>query len=267
MKLYCIYLHINKINHKVYVGQTCQQPEKRWKNGAGYSEKTQPKMYNAIKKYGWENFDHIIVKTGLTLAEANKLEQELIKKYDSFRNGYNMSLGGDGNPGHKVSNKARLQMKTTHKVPHNKAKGKKFSEEHKEKLRQAKLGKKRGTLGQETKDKISRALLGKQKSDLAKKNMSKAKKGVDPWNKGLTGITGHKQSEKTKNLISQKNSTAVAMCDINKNILKMFQSIGQAADYLKLTHIKANRTILGKHINTDKPYYGYLWIKLEKENY
>ena len=41
------------------------------------------------------------------------------------------------------------------------------------------------------------------------------------------------------------------MCDINKNILKMFQSIGQAADYLKLTHIKANRTILGKHINTD----------------
>lgn len=29
MKLYCIYLHINKINHKVYVGQTCQQPEKR----------------------------------------------------------------------------------------------------------------------------------------------------------------------------------------------------------------------------------------------
>lgn len=34
-KSYCIYIHINKINNKVYIGQTCQEPEKRW--GTQYS--------------------------------------------------------------------------------------------------------------------------------------------------------------------------------------------------------------------------------------
>lgn len=33
---FCIYLHKNKYNGKVYVGQTCQKPEKRWNYGYGY---------------------------------------------------------------------------------------------------------------------------------------------------------------------------------------------------------------------------------------
>lgn len=45
---YCIYIHKNKINNKVYVGQTCQKSESRWKLGEGY--KNSPKFYNAIKK-------------------------------------------------------------------------------------------------------------------------------------------------------------------------------------------------------------------------
>jgi len=51
---YKIYIHINKVNGKMYVGITKQTPEDRWKNGTGYD--TSPKFYNAIKKYGWENF-------------------------------------------------------------------------------------------------------------------------------------------------------------------------------------------------------------------
>ena len=36
-KLYCIYMHKNKVNNKVYIGQTCQSPERRWgKNGINY---------------------------------------------------------------------------------------------------------------------------------------------------------------------------------------------------------------------------------------
>ena len=30
MNNYTIYIHINKINKKVYIGQTCQNPKKRW---------------------------------------------------------------------------------------------------------------------------------------------------------------------------------------------------------------------------------------------
>ena len=98
MKSYLIYKHTNKINDKCYIGQTCKKPEYRWcKDGSGYKKK-QKKFWNAIKKYGWDNFTHEILYTGLTIEEANKLERELIQKYNSITNGYNISEGGSNNP-------------------------------------------------------------------------------------------------------------------------------------------------------------------------
>ena len=94
MKKYTIYIHKNKINGKVYIGQTSQKPEKRWDNGRGYE--TSSKFYNAILKYGWNNFEHIILYTNLTLEEANHKEQELIEQYKSYEDdfGYNITHGG-----------------------------------------------------------------------------------------------------------------------------------------------------------------------------
>ena len=95
MKKYCIYVHINKINGLKYVGQTSLQPEERWgKNGIGYSKQY---FYNAIQKYGWDNFDHIILERNLSSDEADKREQFWISYYNSIKpNGYNISLGGQG---------------------------------------------------------------------------------------------------------------------------------------------------------------------------
>ena len=94
MKKYTIYIHKNKINGKVYIGQTSQEPKKRWDNGRGYE--TSSKFYNAILKYGWNNFEHIILYTNLTLEEANQKEQELIEQYKSYEDdfGYNITHGG-----------------------------------------------------------------------------------------------------------------------------------------------------------------------------
>ena len=88
-----VYIHTNRLNGKRYVGITSKIPEKRWQNGFGYYG--QP-FYKAIKKYGWENFDHEIIASHLTKEEAENFEKILIQKLDSFikHNGYNVSIGG-----------------------------------------------------------------------------------------------------------------------------------------------------------------------------
>ena len=57
-------------NGKKYIGITCKSPNERWEGGTGYSAKTQPVMYNAIQKYGWENIEHKIFYQGLTYEKA-----------------------------------------------------------------------------------------------------------------------------------------------------------------------------------------------------
>ena len=93
--MYKIYAHINRINKKVYIGQTCRKPEIRWNNGKGYINN--PKFYPAILKYGWDGFEHIILEEGLTKEEASIAEQKWITHFDSYNNGYNATTGGEIN--------------------------------------------------------------------------------------------------------------------------------------------------------------------------
>ena len=55
-------------------------------------------FWRAIKKYGWDNFEHIVLFESLSKEMANIIESELIKKYNTTNteNGYNLTLGGDG---------------------------------------------------------------------------------------------------------------------------------------------------------------------------
>lgn len=92
---YIVYKHTNKINGKVYIGITRTSVELRWRrDGSGYKKCI--KFYNAIKKYGWNNFRHEILYTGLSKEEACTLEIELISKYKKENNSYNISGGGEG---------------------------------------------------------------------------------------------------------------------------------------------------------------------------
>ena len=56
---YTVYLQINKVNRKVNVGITSMRVENRWREGKGY--KKCEIMNRAILKYGWSNFEHIIL--------------------------------------------------------------------------------------------------------------------------------------------------------------------------------------------------------------
>lgn len=90
--MFTVYCHTNTKNGMPYIGITNQDPERRWLNGEGYSKNK--KFYKDIKKYGWNKFSHEILADNLSKEQAVKLEQELIEKYDSVRNGYNNSYGG-----------------------------------------------------------------------------------------------------------------------------------------------------------------------------
>lgn len=91
-----LYIIRNIINNKVYIGKTYIGIHERWKTHIKDSVKCDTKFYRAIRKYGKENF-HIDL---LGKYESGVLEQkeiEYIKIYDSYRNGYNSTLGGEGN--------------------------------------------------------------------------------------------------------------------------------------------------------------------------
>ena len=91
---YSVYVHINLINGKKYVGITMRNPEIRWNKGNGYRYNSQ--FWNAIQKYGWDGFDHEIVASKLTKQEAENFEQLLIFKLKTYLRdyGYNNDMGG-----------------------------------------------------------------------------------------------------------------------------------------------------------------------------
>lgn len=92
---FCVYMHVNRINGKKYIGITSMNPIDRWQNGLGYRKN---KHFNdAIIRYGWNNFDHLILFSGLSKEAACGIEQNLIKAYSTQdkRFGYNLTSGGD----------------------------------------------------------------------------------------------------------------------------------------------------------------------------
>ena len=93
--MFTVYMHVNKTNNKKYIGITSQKPQRRWKSGLGY---TSQYFANAIKKYGWDGFDHFIICEGLEEDEAKQMEIKLIAEHNSnsAEYGYNCTIGGDG---------------------------------------------------------------------------------------------------------------------------------------------------------------------------
>ena len=144
--MYCVYVH-HFPNGKKYVGVTSWKPELRWgANGRNYKNSY---MTNAIKKYGWNNIKHEIVAQNLTAEQASEMEIKLIRKYNSANRkyGYNISLGG-------------IDRKIC-------------SEETKEKLRKANIGK---VMSEESKRKIGEFNRGRHHTEEAIRHMSEAQK-------------------------------------------------------------------------------------------
>jgi len=108
---YRIYCHITP-SGKRYIGYTCQDRiQDRWrKNGQGYCNN--PLFWAAIKKYGWENIQHLTLKENLSFEEANNWEKYYINlfKSDQRKFGYNLTPGGS-NPNMTPEAKEKIRQK------------------------------------------------------------------------------------------------------------------------------------------------------------
>lgn len=104
---FIVYRHIFP-NGKSYIGITKQLPVRRWCNGHGYDK--QPKMANAIRKYGVENIIHELLDCCLTFDEAKEAEKKYIAKFNTITNGYNITKGGDGRLGVPCSEETKAKI-------------------------------------------------------------------------------------------------------------------------------------------------------------
>ncbi len=86
-----IYLTVNKITNKKYIGM-CKKTHDKNYLGSGKLLK------NAIKKYGRENFERIILQECETFEELSLAEEHWIEKYNAVidKNFYNLTSGGFG---------------------------------------------------------------------------------------------------------------------------------------------------------------------------
>lgn len=284
-----IYKHTNKINGKVYIGQTCQKPENRWLEGEGYKGCTY--FYHAIQKYGWGNFEHEILFEGLTLEEANRIEEELISQYNSTNSdkGYNLRSGGLNNL-HNDSSKekmskakkgVKLKEETKRKIGEGN-KGKIVSEETKRKMSEAQKGKKSPLKGkhlsEETRKKISEAQKGEKGYWYGKHFSEEHLKKMKAWDRSIYAKKGENHpmygkhlSEETKNKISKANKGKKRSKEVVLKMCKPVVCVETGVIYNGVQEIARLLGLSASHITAcckgkRKTCGGYHWEYANKED-
>lgn len=222
MDKYTVYMHVNKINQKKYIGITKQKPQDRWgHNGNNYKESSH--FYAAIQKYGWDNFEHIILYTNLSQEQACEIEIKLIAdlKTQDKRYGYNILSGG-----------------TAPSLP----------QEVRDKISNGLKGNKNGLgkpCSEEKKQKISAAQKGRPFTEEHKKKISQAKKGKS---------TGPCSEAKRQNIIKNKKDKKPIVC-VETGI--EYESIQECARQLGLYATNICKVLKGKIHSTGGLHFKY----------
>lgn len=175
--MYYIYLIINKVNNKKYVGYTSKHYRTRFSQHISSSKRNNTKvLYKAMRKYGIENFEVRPISSATTLEMIKLFEQRIIFALDTYsKKGYNRTSGGDGSGPHTEEHKQYMRVLMTNRH---------FSEE--------------------TRKKMSESAKGKEKSEDFKKQVSQKLKN-DPDIKDRNRIAGIFSHYKRGNKIKPEN--------------------------------------------------------------
>lgn len=240
---YTVYQHIAP-NGKSYIGITSKEPHERWQNGRGYRHNEY--FDNAIKKYGWGNIEHKIIKTTLSKEEAEQMERELIAKFKSNErdHGYNISNGGESIGKHSLESRKKMSES---KMGHPSArKGVHLSEETKEKIRKAHTG--------------MRYNIGVPFTEERKQHLRKPHPSIRGENNPMYGKkwTAEELAVRQSHRVYKyggENPTAKKICQytMDGELVKVWGSISEASKVYCRTSIKD--CLKGKY----KKHKGYIW--------
>lgn len=250
-KEYCVYMHTAP-NGKKYIGITCCYPRnRRWQNGFGYV--SQVRFYRAIKKYGWDSFEHTILEDNLTAEEAGEAEQKYIALYQTTNrnHGYNIMVGGEV--------------------------GYHLTEEHKKKISNANSGSGNGMYGHhytdEERKKMSETSVwrGRKHTEESRKKMSESTKAHPHIMRGTEHpmygkhhfeTARKKMSESAKNKFENgyicSQCRRVLQITVGGEIVREFNSCAEAGRVLTASPISGNN-IAAVCKGKKKTAYGYLW--------
>lgn len=143
-----IYLAENSIDGKLYIGKTVRDIEKYVRTHYFNSKRGVKKyLYNAIRKYGWDNFSWWVIDTATTKKKLNDLEASYIRYLHTFRPyGYNLTFGGDGGADYllgksdeekkKIREKKAATRKRNNSNDSTRKALKEYSEKNREEIRQ-----------------------------------------------------------------------------------------------------------------------------------
>jgi group I intron endonuclease len=171
-----IYMLIDTRNDKKYIGKHNGLKKDYWSSGL---------VPNRIAKmHGKDIFNRVILEDNISNETLNEKEIYYIKKYDTFKNGYNSTIGGDGG-GEWVYSKSKEELEKISKIKSEKLTGRIFSKETKNKMSESakikkftqthkdnigKAVKKRGGYphSEETKNKLSLLMKGRKNNEHSK---------------------------------------------------------------------------------------------------
>ena len=223
---YVVYMHISP-NDKRYIGVTKLKPKYRWDNGNGY--KKNDYFTNAIKKYGWNNFQHIILFINLTQKQAELKERELILQHNSTNEklGYNLEFGGN------------LQ--------------KEISERTRERMSKAMI-KRMSNI--ELRKKISKKLKGRKQSKEARQNSAKARIGLKLTEEHKAKLRGRVMSDEAKRKSAESKFKPVKQYTKDGIFLKKYPSQKQASLENNINASWISQCVTG----VAKTAGGYSWV-------
>ena len=207
-----IYEITNIVNGKCYIGQTWNKDLQKYFRNSHRFVKGRTKLYNAILKYGSDNFKIESILVVDTQLEADKQEVFFISQYNSVQNGYNLRSGGSHGR-HSEESKRKISEA---------GKGRKHSEESKKKISASHIGKKLST---STKRKMSKAKLGKHVSVATefKKGHTKNRKFSPQQEKDIAlAYDAYKSSYKVAKIFGCSNATILNIINRQSDIFQQF---------------------------------------------